>query len=158
MSYKGGASSMVEEQLVVFRLGKEEYAISISQVREIIHYQGATKLPNTPDYTQGIINLRGKIIPVIDLAMRFNLETEKVSDRRAIIIETVDQEFAIIVDEVTEVKKLQESAIDVVQEIAGGGNDYLRGVGKDSGGRLLILLNAERILSPKELELLKEVC
>jgi len=145
---------MAEEQLVVFRLGKEEYAISISQVREIIYYQGATKLPNTPDYTEGIINLRGKIIPVIDLAVKFCLETEKVPDRRAIIIETGDQEFAIIVDEVTEVKKLQDSAIDVVQSIAGGGKEYLRGIGKDSG-RLLILLNAERILSSGELDLLR---
>lgn len=60
---------MAEEQLVLFSLGKEEYAISINQVKEIIQYKDATKLPNTPAYMEGIITLRGKIIPVVDLAM-----------------------------------------------------------------------------------------
>jgi len=147
---------MVEEQLVVFRLGKEEYALSISSVREIIQYQGATTLPNSPDYFKGIINLRGKLIPVIDIAVKFVLDIEKVSDRRAIIIETDDQVFAIIVDEVTEVKKLQESEIEVVQNTVSGDNAYIRGVAKD-GNRLIILLNAEKILGSAALELLAEV-
>jgi len=147
---------MVEEQLVVFRLGKEEYALSISSVREIIQYQGATTLPNSPDYFKGIINLRGKLIPVIDITIKFVLDIEKVSDRRAIIIETEDQVFAIIVDEVTEVKKLQESEIEVVQNTVSGDNAYIRGVAKD-GNRLIILLNAEKILGSAALELLAEV-
>lgn len=68
---------MAEEQLVVFRLGKEEYAVSISQVREIIKYQSATKLPGTPSYIEGIINVRGKMIAVIELSARFELNSEK---------------------------------------------------------------------------------
>ena len=152
---KGDIAVMAEEQLVVFRLGKEEYALSISRVREIIQYQGATMLPNSPDYLEGIINLRGKLIHVIDLAVKFDLEIEKVSDRRAIIIETDDKVFAIIVDQVTEVKKLQEREIEVVQNIDNGNNDYIRGIAKD-GKRLIILLNAERILGSAALELLEE--
>jgi len=147
---------MAEEQLVVFRLGKQEYALSISRVKEIIQYKGATKLPNSPDYFKGIINLRGKLIPVIDITIKFVLDIEKVSDRRAIIIETEDQVFAIIVDEVTEVKKLQESEIEVVQNTVSGDNAYIRGVAKD-GNRLIILLNAEKILGSAALELLAEV-
>ena len=68
---------MATEQFVVFQLSKEEYAVPISQVKEIIRYKGATKLPSTPEYMEGIINLREKIIPVIDLAGKFVLQTEK---------------------------------------------------------------------------------
>ena len=74
---------MAEEQLVVFRLGKEEYAVSIAQVKEIIHYKGATKMPNTPAYMEDIINLRGKVIPVIELAMRFGVGAGSTIDQRA---------------------------------------------------------------------------
>ena len=151
-----GDSVMAEEQLVVFRLGKEEYALSISRVREIIQYQGATKLPNSPDYYKGIINIRGKLIPVIDIAVKFVLDIEKVSERRAIIIETDEKIFAIIVDEVTEVKKLQESEIEVVQNTACGDNEYIRGVAKD-GNRLIIVLNAEKILGSAAFEQLEDV-
>ena len=100
--------------------------------------------------------LRGKLIQVIDIAVKFVLDIEKVSNRRAIIIETDDQVFAIIVDEVTEVKKLQESDIEVVHNIASGDNEYIRGIAKN-GNRLIILLNAEKILDSSTLELLDKI-
>jgi len=144
---------MAEEQLVLFSLGNEEYAISISQVKEIIQYKDATKLPNTPEYMEGIISLRGKIIPVIDLARRLNLAATKLNDKRALIIETAGQDIGIVVDEVTEVIRLQDSAIE--PSPAATGNGYIRGIGKE-GNRLLILLDVDKLFGEEELqELLK---
>lgn len=145
---------MAEEQLVLFSLGKEEYAISIGQVKEIIQYKGVTKLPNTPEYMEGVINLRGKIIPVIDLARRLALVTAKVDDKRALIIETAAGEVGIVVDEVTEVIRLQDSAIDPPPSAATNG--YIRGVGKE-GRRLLILLDVDKLFGEDEMQELKKV-
>ncbi len=146
---------MAEEQLVVFRLGKEGYAVSIAQVKEIIQYKGATKIPNTLGYMEGIINLRGKVIPVIELAARFGMVVKGETDRRVVILETAGQEVGIVVDEVTEVIRLQDSAIEPAPTLTAS-NDYIRGIGKDRD-RLLILLNVEKLFSFKEMEVLKEV-
>lgn len=145
---------MTEEQLVLFSLGKEEYAISITQVKEIIQYKEVTKLPNTPKYMEGIITLRGKIIPVIDLAMRLELAPLKKSDKRVLIIETAGWEIGIVVDEVTEVIRLQDSAIDPWQTTTGNG--YVRGIGK-KGNRLLILLDVDKLFGEEEMKELKKV-
>lgn len=82
---------MAEEQLVLFRLGEEEYAVSITQVKEIIQYKDVTKLPNTHECMEDIISLRGKIIPVIDLAKRLELANQKASDRRVLIVEIAER-------------------------------------------------------------------
>ncbi|KYZ78015.1 hypothetical protein AXX12_00270 [Anaerosporomusa subterranea] len=141
---------MAEEQLVVFRLGKEEYAVSITQVKEIIHFKGTTKMPNTPAYMKGIINLRGKVIPVIELAMRFGVGAGCAVDRRVVIVETAGQEVGIVVDEVTEVIRLQEAAIEPVPTMSAS-NDYVRGIGKDKD-RLLIILDLAKLFRKDELE------
>lgn len=146
---------MSEEQLVVFRLGKEEYALSISSVREIIQYQGATEIPNSLDYVEGIINLRGKLIPVIELAAKFGLEVKTTPDKRAVIVETVDQVFAVIVNEVTEVKQIEENKIEVVQGMSIGTDEYIRGIAKD-GTRLIIILNADKIMCCTDFEVLRK--
>lgn len=146
---------MAEQQMVLFLLGAEEYGIPISQVKEIIQYKGATRLPQTPDFMEGVINLRGKVIPVIELAKKFGLVTSEGSDRRAIIIETAGQEIGVIVDEVTEVVRLQDSAIEAAPTMTAS-NDYIRGIGKD-GNRLLILLDVEKLFGSKEIEELKMV-
>ncbi|MDR3560836.1 MAG: chemotaxis protein CheW [Negativicutes bacterium] len=148
---------MAEEQLVLFRLGNEEYAIPITQVKEIIQFKEATKLPSTPVYMEGIISLRGKIIPVVDLAMRLELAAVKNADKRALIIETADREIGIVVDEVTEVIRLQDSAIELAP--AGTGNEqnsYIRGIGKE-GNRLLILLDVDKLFSDEEMQEMKKV-
>ena len=141
---------MAEEQLVVFGLGKEEYAVAISQVKEIILYSGATQLPNTPEYMEGIINLRGKVIPVIDLALRLKVPAQKEINKRALIIETTGQEIGIVVDEVTEVIRIQDTAIEPSPAV-GTNNAYIRGIGKD-GDRLLILLDVGLLFGEKDLE------
>lgn len=145
---------MAEEQLVLFTLGREVYGISITQVKEIIQYKEATKLPNTPAYIDGIISLRGKIILVVDLAMRLELTIPKNTDQRALIIETDGREIGIVVDEVTEVFRLQDSAIEPSPTEIGYG--YFRGIGKD-GNRLLILLDVNKLFGEKEMNELKKV-
>ena len=140
---------MAEEQLVVFRLGQEEYAVSIAQVKEILHYKGATKMPHTPAYMEGIITLRGKVIPVVELAMRFGLVASSTVERRVVIVEAAGQEVGIVVDEVTEVIRLQESAIEPVPAMSVR-NDYVRGIGKDNG-RLLILLDLAKLFREDEI-------
>ncbi len=146
---------MAEEQMVLFRLGTEEYGIPISQAKEIIHYKGATRLPQTPDSMEGIINLRGVVIPVIELAKRFGIATRGGADKRAIIIETDGQEIGVVVDEVTEVIRLQDTAIESAPAMATT-NDYVRGIGK-AGDRLLILLDVEKLFGITEMEELKRV-
>ena len=83
----------MEEQVVVFRLNREEYAISISQAKEIIVYRDTTNLPHTPDYMEGVINVRGKIIPIISIAAKFGLSSSKRADRKVIIVEVGSQEI-----------------------------------------------------------------
>lgn len=146
---------MEEEQLVVFRLGKEEYAVSIAQVKEIIHYNGATRIPNTPEYMEGIINLRGKVIPVIELAARFGGAANTEIDRHVVIVETVGQEVGIVVDEVTEVIRLQEAVIEPAPTMTGN-SDYVRGIGKENN-RLLILLDLRKLFKKDEIEAIKAI-
>jgi len=146
---------MAEEQLVLFRLGTEEYGIPISQVREIIQYEGATPLPRIPEFMEGIINLRGKVIAVIELAKRFGIASCDASDRRAVIVETGGQEIGVIVDEVTGVMTLEDNAIEVASTMTVS-NNYIRGLGKD-GNRLLILLDVDKLFGSKEMEELKRV-
>lgn len=141
---------MGEEQLVVFRLGNEEYGVSISQVREIIQYRTATRLPNTPDFMEGIISLRSKVIPALDLAKKFGLSMNVENDRHAIIVDIAGREVGVIVTEVTEVLLLSGEQIEDAPLLAGS-NECIRGVGK-TANRLLIILDLSQLLSVDELE------
>lgn len=145
---------MSEEQLVVFRLGDEEYAVPIFKVREVVQYAGATKIPNLPPYMEGVINLRGKIIPVIDLAMKLALADGKNSDESAVILETEGGEVAVIVNEVTEVTTLEEADIETVPTTMT--NPYLRGIGKMQD-KLLILLDIEKLFEGEDFDVSHDV-
>jgi purine-binding chemotaxis protein CheW len=146
---------MSSEQLVVFRLASEEYAISIAQVKEIIRYSGATKLPNTPDHMEGIINLRGKVIPVLDLTKRLGVKQEKAGDKQAVIINSLGMEVGVVVDEVTEVLLLEDSAIELAPTVTQMG-EFLRGIGKQEE-RLMIILDMDKLFSEEEKGLLQNV-
>ena len=138
---------MSQEQVVVFSLGSEEYAVAISQVREIIRYQGATKIPNVAEYVQGIINLRGKIITVVDLARKLALDGQpNTAERRALLLETAGKDLAVLVDEVSEVRWLDEDSIECAAAESLNSGDVIRGVGKD-GDRLIILLDVMRLFA-----------
>ncbi|NLB88497.1 MAG: chemotaxis protein CheW [Syntrophomonadaceae bacterium] len=147
---------MAEEvQLVVFTLKQEdqicEYGVPITKVQEIISMTTPTKMPQTPDFVEGIINLRGKIIPIIDLKKRFDMGKSNITnDTRSVIVEVEGQTVGIIVDEVSEVLRLQVDNIEPPPAVIGGITaEYLTGVGK-LDNRLLILLDMDKILTEKE--------
>lgn len=136
-----------EVQIVVFKLGREEYGVSILQVQEIKRMTDITRVPHTPDYIKGVINLRGSVLPVVDLRKRLNLPPqENTDDTRIIIVKVEDIAVGMIVDSVTEVTAILgehiESPNSVVGEIAA---NYISGVGKKDD-RLLILLSLEDII------------
>lgn len=136
-----------EIQLVVFRLGREEYGVSILQVQEIKRMTEITRVPHSPDYIKGVMNLRGSVLPVIDLKKRLSLpQQDYTDDTRIIIIKVEDITIGMIVDAVSEVTTIDQNSIEPPQAVVGGiAADYLSGVGKMES-RLLILLNADAIL------------
>jgi purine-binding chemotaxis protein CheW len=135
-----------ELQSVVFRLGEEEYGIDIGKVQEIIRLPEITKLPNTADYVLGIINLRGRIIPIIDLKRKFLQETShRKEETRVIVLETGSQKVGIIVDEVSEVVKIPLDLVVAADSIGTSIEaEYLLGVAKFNE-RLLILPDTDKI-------------
>lgn len=139
-----------ELQLVIFRLAKEEYGLPITRVQEINRLVPITKLPQTPSFMEGIINLRGRIIPVVDLRKRFQLNvTEYDDDTRIIIVEVSGQTVGIIVDAVNEVVRLSADSIEPPPPAFVLDARYIEGVGK-LDGRLLILLDINKILTAQE--------
>lgn len=146
----------IEEQLVVFQLGQELYGLEIGAVQEIITWQPVTKVPEMPEYVEGLINLRGRIIPVLDLRKRFRLaQAETGRQTRIVVVEIGTQVVGLIVDGVSEVLRVaQERIVPPDEMIAGVGAEYLRGVAKTED-RLIILLEADRILGSAETAALK---
>ena len=151
-------TALTEElQLVVFSLAKEEYALPITKVQEINRLVAITRLPQTPDFMEGIINLRGRIIPVIDLRKRFALAiADYTDDSRIIVVEIGGQTVGIIVDAVTEVVRLQSDRIEPPPTSFAIDSQYIQGVGK-LDDRLLILLDLDRTLSTNEENVLREM-
>ncbi len=146
-----------ELQLVIFRLAKEEYGLPITKVQEINRLVPITKLPQTPSFMEGIINLRGRIIPVIDLRKRFQLAAaEQSDDNRIIIVEVNGQTVGIIVDAVTEVVRLPGSSVEPPPPAFILDAQYIHGVGK-LDERLLIMLDIDKILTSQEEIMLKQI-
>ncbi|MBP2651064.1 MAG: cheW 2 [Firmicutes bacterium] len=145
-----------ELQLVVFVLDTEEYGLSITKVQEINRIIPITKLPQTPDFVEGIINLRERVIPIIDLRKRFQLKISDYNENsRIIIVEVCGQTVGIIVDAVTEVIRLQESMIEPPPQNFILDAEYVDGVGK-LDNRLLILLDIDKVITSNEEILLND--
>ncbi len=140
-----------ETQLVVFVLENEEFACNIADVREVLKMVKVTPLPRSLDFVEGVINLRGEVIPVIDLRKRFGLkEVERTDSSRIIIVEVETRMVGLIVDSVSEVIRLPNDHIqDSPDQVAGRHTDLILGVGKIKD-RLLIILNLNKILSTEE--------
>ncbi|MFW5855867.1 MAG: chemotaxis protein CheW [Bacillota bacterium] len=134
-------------QYVIFQLGPEEYGIEINMVKEIIKPTRITNVPNTDEHVLGVINLRGQIVPVVDLRNRFDFDNEKISENQRIItVEVSNTLIGLMVDDVNEVLWLNEEEIEPPPEVAGGiKQEYLKGVGKVDE-RLLVLINLEQLL------------
>lgn len=147
-----------EIQLVVFKLGNEEYGVPITQVKEINRLTTATKVPKSPSFVEGIINLRGQIIPIIDLKKRFELElTDYTDEARIMVIQVGEQTFGVKVDAVSEVLRLSTDTIERAPDIVSGIDvRYITGVAKE-GERLLILLDLDQLLTEYEKNQLTEM-
>lgn len=134
-----------EEQLVIFELNNQHYALPIQQTQEIIRMTDITKVPNTEHFIEGIINLRGNIVPVVNLNKRLNLPvTEYNEDTRVIVVEHNSQQVGMIVDNVHEVGRLEGEEIEP-PSVAGENVGYLKGVVK-KGETLWLLLNLDEII------------
>jgi purine-binding chemotaxis protein CheW len=152
---------MAEVQLVTFLLGEEEYGIPISQIQEIDRLAKITKVPKAAEFIEGITNLRGEVIPVLDTRKRFGLEVKPSDDRtRIIIVDLGGIKTGLVVDSVREVLNLAKKDIAPPPEAIGSGIDqqFISGIGKvDAGKRMIVLLDVERILSRQERDHLAEV-
>ncbi|MEW5784989.1 MAG: chemotaxis protein CheW [Bacillota bacterium] len=140
-----------ETQLVVCVLEQEEFACKIADVREVLKMVRVTPLPRSLDYVEGVINLRGEVIPVLDLRKRFGLPgSERTEQSRIIIVEVQSRMVGLIVDSVSEVIRLPNKQIqEAPNQVAGSRTHLIVGVGKIDE-RLLIILNLERILTTEE--------
>jgi len=147
----GPATSGEERQLVVFQLGAELYGVDIARVHEIIRLQSITRVPRAPSFVEGVINLRGKVIPVVDLRRRFGLPTsEHTRATRTVVVEIGDQVVGIIVDSVSEVLRVSTSTIEPPSPVVAGiDSEYLHGIAK-LPERLVILLDLDRVLAREE--------
>ncbi|HPP52704.1 MAG TPA: chemotaxis protein CheW [Thermoguttaceae bacterium] len=142
-------------QLVSFHLAEEEYAVEITKVREIILLSEITRVPQTPDYVRGLINLRSTVIPVIDLRRRFGLPAgEQTAESRIMVVDVRGKTIGIVVDAVDEVLRVSRDKIaPPPPTVAGLGREYLRGLVKLEG-RLLIFLDIDQILRQEDQETL----
>ena len=142
-------------QLVTFSIGEEEFGVDILKVQEIIRTMEITKVPRAQPFVEGVINLRGKVIPIIDLRRRFGLAS-KTHDKhtRIIVIEMDIMIVGFVVDSVSEVLRIPASTVEPPPPVvAGVESEYISGVGKLED-RLLILLDLNKLLSREDLETL----
>lgn len=148
-----------ELKVIVFALGNEEYGIEVDKVRTIERLSPITRVPKTATFIKGVINLRGVVVPVIDLRGRFNLtETTATENSRIIVVAVADIEVGFIVDSANDVIDIDTDGIDLPPEIVGGIKaKYLRGIAKLGEGRLLIMLNLSEVLNKTEIIQLEQL-
>ncbi|HBE02994.1 MAG: hypothetical protein A2096_07740 [Spirochaetes bacterium GWF1_41_5] len=150
-------STDAENQYVAFKLGNEEYGVKILSVQEIYSLPVLTRIPNTPPFIKGVINLRGDVIPIIDLRTKFNMEHQETGKNSVIIVAKTGAEeknlktIGMVVDTVSDVLTFSRDNIQDMPEFSSGINTrYIEKMGK-IGDRLVILLNLEKLLSLEEL-------
>jgi purine-binding chemotaxis protein CheW len=158
-----GEQSLGEEgQYLTFTLGKEMYAIGILNIKEILEYGQLTSVPMMPEFIRGVINLRGAVVPVIDLGARFGGKQGEINKRTCIVIIEVDtddgiQVIGVVVDAVSEVLEIPESEIEAAPDFGARIRaDFIAGMGKVNGS-FVIILNVDKVLSVDELAMIGEV-
>lgn len=156
-SHDGGNGNTLI-QLVTFKIADEEFGVDILRVQEIIRMMPITKVPNAPPFVEGVINLRGKVIPIIDMRRRFGMAANAHDEQtRITVMDLQGQVVGFVVDAVREVLRIKESTVEAPpQVVAGIGSEYLKGVGK-LDDRLLILLDLDKLLAETEIEALGTV-
>lgn len=163
-------ANVIEEQLIdqeedtqkgkylTFNLGSEVYGLDIKYVTEIIGVQAITEVPELPEYIRGIINLRGKIIPVMDVRLRFRKPYREYNDRTCIVVvDIMDISVGLIVDTVSEVITILDQDIVPPPDVnRGAGNRYIKGIGK-VGSEVKLLLDCSRLLNDEDVESLENI-
>ncbi|OWZ84312.1 chemotaxis protein CheW [Natranaerobius trueperi] len=151
-------SQNTEHQFIVFNLGDEEYGVEILQVQTIERMLDITRVPHAPDFVEGVTNLRGMVVPIIDLRKRLNLpEIEATDETRIITVKIEEVMVGMIVDSASDVVKVPEDAIEPAPSIIGGvESTYLDGVAK-MDDRLLILLKLSEVLNKDEVNQIKKI-
>ena len=146
---------------LTFTIDDETYGIGILKVKEIIGMMPVTSVPRTPDFVKGVINLRGKVIPVTDLRLKFGMESVDYTDRTCIIVVEIELDgstilIGIVVDAVSEVLNIKEEEIEKTPDFGTSlDTEYILGMAKMEGG-VKILLDIDRVLSTREVELMKK--
>jgi purine-binding chemotaxis protein CheW len=141
-------------QFIGFRLGDEDYAVAITKIQEIILMKPITRLPQAPDAIEGLINLRGSVIPVVNLRRRFGLPARNFDDEtRTIVVNTHEKTVGCIVDEVTQVMRVTADQVQPVPvSVAALSRRYIAGIARLED-RLLIILDIDKLFDPSELDL-----
>ncbi|MDR4505488.1 MAG: chemotaxis protein CheW [Candidatus Scalindua sp.] len=147
-----------EGKFLTFILSKEEYGIEILKVREIIGVIGITPVPQTPDYLRGVINLRGKVIPIIDLRLKFSMpEVEHTQETCIIVVEVNNAPIGVVVDNVSEVLDIKNGEVEDTPQFGHGiDTSFIMGLGK-AKNKIIILLDINEILSTDELEMVEQL-
>lgn len=151
-----------EGKYLTFSLGGEVYGLEILKVQEIIGIMTVTRVPRTPEFVRGVINLRGKVIPVVDLRLKFGLDGVKDTERTCIIVVQVSKEdtsvtMGVIVDEVSEVLDINASQIEESPEFGGQvDTDFIMGMGKIEK-KVVMLLDVDRVLTGGEIEAVSQL-
>jgi len=148
-----------ELKVIVFTLAHEQYGVEVEKVKTIERIQPMTRVPKTPPFVKGVINLRGVVVPVIDLRGRFGLpESEYTNDSRIIIVSYGEMEVGLIVDSANDVVDVDSDTIVDPPEVVGGIRaKYLRGVAKLIDNRLLVMLNLQEVLNKAEIVQLEQI-
>jgi purine-binding chemotaxis protein CheW len=153
----GGKTDPRAGKYLTFGLGKEEFGIQVMRVREIMGVQEVTAVPHTPPYVKGVINLRGKVIPVVDLRQKFGMPEQAYTQRTCIVVVQLEQDglrllTGVIVDEVSEVLSLQAADIEDTPDFGRGVvTPYLLGMAKTKG-KVIVLLDINRLMSTQEVQ------
>ena len=144
-----------DRQLVIFKIAGEEFGVDINEVKEIIRWTDVTRIPNTESYIKGVINLRGSIVVVNDLAMKLGLPSKEIDDdTRILVVEVGSNIVGMIVDSATEVLRLEGDKVKDPPSMITSGieSDYIDGVGVLSEDRLLTLLDLAKVMNLKDFE------
>lgn len=149
-----------DRQLVIFKIAGEEFGVDINEVKEIIRWEDVTRIPNTDSYIKGVINLRGSIVVVNDLAMKLGLPSKEVDDDTRILVVEVDgNTVGMVVDSATEVLRLDGEKVQDAPDMITSGIDhnYIDGVGILNEKRLLTLLDLTKVMASKDYEKILQV-
>jgi len=153
MSEQGIASAedTLKDMYLTFRLGDEDYAVEIRYVTEIVGMQRITEVPDMPHFVKGVVNLRGQVIPVIDMRLRFNMVERSYDERTCIIVINIrGRQVGLVVDTVNEVRTIEDTNVSPTPKVSSGNTiEYISGLGK-VGDEVKILLDTNRLLFEAE--------